>query len=623
MGSNIGSHSKGFKIALYKKEQPIQFIELISRLLGPKGKELKKWAEELPEEELYWEITDMLENGVEDEWQFLFHATRDSSEVNGTDKSLDGTISSIENSSDRLDRVINESKWDPTRIIGQKVKETAGEIADCISSSILSRTRRLILIVGPGKSGKTTILEEVCNRSARSTGITPMDFREQGAVSLFGKNRVVYMDDVDLEIGAVAGEHRYEQLIVKFYHSQNSYPVIVLTCRKIDKLRQVIEACDGIPFDIPDMTREELSEVLEKTEMGGYKLSQHTCEKVVNILNAVRAKNKISSAMDSVVHLLYPTLLSKYTGSTVDRDRIIECDENEILKAVSKATGAKIEPRGKATKAKIKKQLLSRIKGQERVIEEVTPMLSSIASGLSDPTKPSGSVFMYGPTGVGKTLFGEVSADILFNGRFHKEDMNTYSEKHSVSRLTGAPPGYIGYNDVPAIIEFIDGDPGVVLLDEIEKAHEDVILHVMELLDTGFIRDTRGNLHDARGFLIVMTSNVTFDNRSRKIGLDKEYEDNRDERSEIIDSKLFRKEFVARIQTVIKYDDLGKDILSDIAESILTDMSDRLKSVGIKFKVTNKVIDRVVKIYDVKSGARSMRTFVETVVKTEALRGIK
>jgi ATP-dependent Clp protease ATP-binding subunit ClpC len=273
----------------------------------------------------------------------------------------------------------------------------------------------------------------------------------------------------------------------------------------------------------------------------------------------------------------------------------------------------------------LKKQVI----GQDEAVEKVVKAIQRNRVGLKDPNKPIGSFMFLGPTGVGKTHLAKKLAEYLFDSpeNLIRIDMSEYMEKFNVSRLVGAPPGYVGYEEGGQLTEKVRRRPySVVLLDEIEKAHPDVFNILLQILDEGHITDSLGRKIDFRNTIIIMTSNVgtrQLKDFGRGIGFiagggdvpDTEYS-----RSIIQKAlnKAFAPEFLNRVDDIIMFDQLSKESLYEIIDLELNGLYKRVKELGYKVVITDAAKEFVAdKGYDVQFGARPLKRAIQKYIEDE------
>ena len=298
-------------------------------------------------------------------------------------------------------------------------------------------------------------------------------------------------------------------------------------------------------------------------------------------------------------------------------------DENDIASIISKWTNIPIQKLVGSEKDKLlhlEDNLKLRVKGQDEALKLISEAIMRARAGIKDPNRPIGSFIFLGPTGVGKTEVAKSLAYELFDDERHmiRIDMSEYMEAHSVSRLVGAPPGYVGYDEGGQLTEAVRRNPySIVLFDEIEKAHKDVFNILLQILDDGRITDSQGRTVDFKNTIIIMTSN-----------LGSEYIlDNSVNKNELINKELhktFKPEFINRIDEIIIFNSLTKDIVYQILDKIITDIEKRLSDKRIKIKLTDKAKKFIIdSSYDSEFGARPIKRFVsrnlETLLATEII----
>ena len=257
--------------------------------------------------------------------------------------------------------------------------------------------------------------------------------------------------------------------------------------------------------------------------------------------------------------------------------------------------------------------MMKRVKGQDNALELVSEAIKRARAGIKDPNRPIGSFIFLGPTGVGKTEVARTLASELFDDEKHivRIDMSEYMEAHSVSRLVGAPPGYVGYDEGGQLTEAVRRNPySIVLFDEIEKAHKDVFNILLQILDDGRITDSQGRTVDFKNTIIIMTSN-----------LGSEYILNNDSNSyENIMNDLrhtFKPEFINRIDEIIIFNSLNKEVLNDILDNIIKNIENRLSNMHISIKLTDNARKYIIdSSYSEAYGARPMKRFVSKNIET-------
>ena len=251
-----------------------------------------------------------------------------------------------------------------------------------------------------------------------------------------------------------------------------------------------------------------------------------------------------------------------------------------------------------------------RVKGQDKAIKLVSDAIIKSRAGIKDPNRPIASFMFLGPTGVGKTEIARTLAYELFDDESHmiRIDMSEYMEKFSVSRLIGSPPGYVGYEEGGQLTEAVRRNPySIVLFDEIEKAHPEVLNLLLQVLDDGRITDSNGRTVDFKNTIIIMTSN-----------LGSEHILNGDS-SKVMDEvrSYFRPEFINRIDEIIVFDPLSKEAINSILDKILTDIEKRLSDVNIKIALSDKARSQLIEEgYDINYGARPLKRLVSRTIET-------
>ena len=303
--------------------------------------------------------------------------------------------------------------------------------------------------------------------------------------------------------------------------------------------------------------------------------------------------------------------------------------EDEIARIVSKWTGIPVARLTESERNKtlhLDQELHKRVIGQEEAVLKVTEAIIRSKAGIKDPTKPIGSFLFLGPTGVGKTELAKALAESLFDeeNNIVRIDMSEYMEKHSVSRLIGAPPGYVGYDEGGQLTEAVRRKPySVVLFDEVEKAHPDVFNVLLQVLDDGRITDSTGKTVDFKNTIIIMTSNIG--SQYLLTGIDSNGNIT-EAAEEMVMGDLrshFRPEFLNRLDEIILFKPLDKSNISGIVSLLMKDLNRRLEDREIKIELTDQAGEFVVEQgYDPVYGARPLKRYLQKHVETLAARVI-
>ena len=369
---------------------------------------------------------------------------------------------------------------------------------------------------------------------------------------------------------------------------------------------------------------------------------KHSVEKLSGLREQIEAMNKeIELAkqkydLNRAAELQYGELPKLQQQLAIEEDRVKKQDlsllhesatEEESSRIISRCTGIPVAKLTQGERSKILSlagQLHKRVIGQDDGVEKVTDAILRSKAGIKDPTKPIGSFLFLGPTGVGKTELAKALAENLFDDEQNmvRIDMSEYMEKHSVSRLIGAPPGYVGYEEGGQLTEAVRRKPySVVLFDEIEKAHPDVFNVLLQVLDDGRITDSQGRTVDFKNTILIMTSNIGSSYLLDGI------EDNGEIRAENQDMVMndlrahFRPEFLNRLDEIIMFKPLTRENIGNIINLMMDDLNKRLAGQDIRLELTQAGKDYVVEGgYDPIYGARPLKRFLQKNVETLAAR---
>ena len=303
--------------------------------------------------------------------------------------------------------------------------------------------------------------------------------------------------------------------------------------------------------------------------------------------------------------------------------------EEEIAKIVSRWTGIPVSKLMEGERDKLlglSDILHRRVIGQDEAVEKVCDAILRSRAGIQDPKRPIGSFLFLGPTGVGKTELAKALAEALFDDEHNmiRIDMSEYMEKYSVSRLIGAPPGYVGYDEGGQLTEAVRRKPySVILFDEIEKAHPDVFNVLLQVLDDGRITDSQGRTVDFKNTIIIMTSNLGSDIILDGIGSDGAISEEARDAVTALLRRSFRPEFLNRIDETVFYRPLTKENIYGIVELLAADLEKRLSDKRIGLRMTDAAKDFIISsAYDPTYGARPLKRFLQSKVETLIARKI-
>lgn len=318
--------------------------------------------------------------------------------------------------------------------------------------------------------------------------------------------------------------------------------------------------------------------------------------------------------------------MHKGEKSTLLRDRVTE---EEIAAVVSRWTGVPVSGIMEGEREKLLRlsdALHERVVGQDRAVEGVANAIMRSRAGIADPDKPIGSFLFLGPTGVGKTELAKTLAKTLFDEEKNliRIDMSEYMEKHTVSRLIGAPPGYVGYDEGGQLTEAVRRRPySVILFDEVEKAHPDVFNVLLQVLDDGRITDGQGRTVDFKNTVLILTSNLGSQIILEGIGADGELAESAEQEVNMLLKRSFRPEFLNRLDETVMFKPLKKEEISKIVRLLCKGVEERLKERQLTLSVSEKAVEFIVENgFDPVYGARPLKRYIQRVLETEIAKRI-
>ena len=420
--------------------------------------------------------------------------------------------------------------------------------------------------------------------------------------------------------------------------------------RKIDQMKMeelsLKKETDNLSKERLEELQKELAEMQDSfnTQKAQWENEKHSVEKLQKLREQIEDMNKqIQIArqnydLEKASELQYGELpklqqqLEIEERNTKESDRSLVHEvvtDDEIARIISRWTGIPVARLTEGERAKLlhlEDELHKRVIGQDEGVRRVTDAILRSKAGIKDPTKPIGSFLFLGPTGVGKTELAKTLAQTLFDDEQNmvRIDMSEYMEKYSVSRLIGAPPGYVGYEEGGQLTEAVRRKPySVVLFDEIEKAHPDVFNVLLQVLDDGRITDSQGRTVDFKNTILIMTSNIG--SHYLLDGIDENGEIKEEAQKEVMDDLRghFRPEFLNRLDEIILFKPLTKDNIGSIVDLMVKELNDRLADQELSLELTaaakKDVIDNG---YDPVYGARPLKRYLQKYVETLTARKI-
>ena len=384
------------------------------------------------------------------------------------------------------------------------------------------------------------------------------------------------------------------------------------TKKRLEKLEEDIQRLEKEYADLEEIWKSE------KAEVQGAAQIQQKIEQARNELEAARRKGDLET-MARIQYQTIPDLerslqMAEQHGQVEKQLLRNKVTDEEIAEVVSKWTGIPVAKMLEGEREKLLKMehlLHQRVIGQNEAVVAVANAVRRSRAGLADPNRPSGSFLFLGPTGVGKTELCKALAEFLFDTEeaLVRIDMSEFMEKHSVARLIGAPPGYVGYEEGGYLTEAVRRKPySVVLMDEVEKAHPDVFNVLLQVLEDGRLTDSHGRTVDFKNTVIVMTSNLGSAQIQELSG------DREAQHAAVMDavSSHFRPEFINRIDEVVVFDPLGREQIAGIAEIQLGRLRKRLAERELSLNLSAEALDKLIAVgYDPVYGARPLKRAIQ------------
>lgn len=403
---------------------------------------------------------------------------------------------------------------------------------------------------------------------------------------------------------------------------------------------------DNLSKERLETLQKELAELRDtfNTQKAQWDNEKHSVEKLQKLREQIEDVNKqIQKAkqnydLEKAAQLQYGELPKLQQQLEIEEKSVKESDrslvheavtDDEIARIISRWTGIPVTRLTEGERAKLltlEDQLHKRVVGQDEGVKRVTDAILRSKAGIKDPTKPIGSFLFLGPTGVGKTELAKTLAENLFDDEQNmvRIDMSEYMEKYSVSRLIGAPPGYVGYEEGGQLTEAVRRKPySVVLFDEIEKAHPDVFNVLLQVLDDGRITDSQGRTVDFKNTILIMTSNIG--SPYLLDGIDEIGEIKPEAQSQVMDDLRghFRPEFLNRLDEIIMFKPLTKSNIGKIVDLMVGELDKRLADQELSLELTDAAKDQVIENgYDPVYGARPLKRYLQKYVETLAARKI-
>ena len=428
------------------------------------------------------------------------------------------------------------------------------------------------------------------------------------------------MESMPIELDEISRkimQHEIEEAALQKEDDSDSQEKLSKVRSQLNELREKFKNMKA-KWDAEKKAAEKITKLKSKIDEVNSQIEQ--AERVYDLNKAAELKYSTLPNLQQVLEQEEKEFEKSQGKSTLVRNRVTE---DEISKIVAKWTGIPVTKLVEGERTKIlnlEKILHESVIGQDEAVKKVSDAIIRSRAGIANPDRPIGSFLFLGPTGVGKTELAKTLARTLFDDEKNmvRFDMSEYMEKFSVTRLIGAPPGYVGYDEGGQLTEAVRRKPySVLLFDEVEKAHPDVFNIFLQILDDGRVTDSQGRLIDFKNTIIILTSNLGSGAILDSIS---EHEIITDEAKQMVDQALknhFRPEFLNRLDEIIYFNALSKNEVYGIVKLLISNLRKRLLQKGIDLKITKEAIDFIIeKGYDINFGARPLKRTIQSEIET-------
>ena len=434
------------------------------------------------------------------------------------------------------------------------------------------------------------------------------------------------MESMPIELDEIARkimQHEIEEAALQKEESEESQENLAEVRTQLTELREQFQNMKA-KWDADKKAAEKITKLKSKIDETNAEIEQ--AERVYDLNKAAELKYSTLPNLQKVLEQEEKEFEKIQGKSTLVRNKVTE---EEIARIVAKWTGIPVTKLVEGEREKIlnlEKILHESVIGQDEAVKKVSEAILRSRAGIANPNRPIGSFLFLGPTGVGKTELAKTLARTLFDDEKNmiRFDMSEYMEKFSVTRLIGAPPGYVGYDEGGQLTEAVRRKPySVLLFDEVEKAHPDVFNIFLQILDDGRVTDSQGRLVDFKNTIIILTSNLGSQAILDSIS---KYQEITDEAKDLVDKALknhFRPEFLNRLDEIIYFNALSKSEVYGIVKLLINDLRKRLLEKGISLKISREAIEYIIeKGYDINFGARPLKRTIQSEIETMVAKAI-